>query len=70
MSGDSSISAADFIYYMLVFYSIINPAKELVKGSYAIQRGLAAMERVDRILNTSNPIADPVSREKNMEIII
>ena len=64
LSGDSSISAADFIYYMLVFYSIINPAKELVKGSYAIQRGLAAMERVDRILNTSNPIADPVSPKK------
>lgn len=59
LSGTSSINAPSFIYYMVIFYSIINPAKELSKASYAIQKGLASMERVDKILNTENPIKDP-----------
>ena len=54
---------ASFIYYMVIFYSIINPAKELSKAAYAIQKGLASMDRIDRILNTRNPIADPAEPE-------
>ncbi len=61
LSGNSSINAASFIYYMVIFYSIINPAKELSKAVYSIQRGLASMERVDRILSADNPIKDPIS---------
>ena len=57
--GNSSINAASFIYYMVIFYSIINPAKELSKAVYSIQKGLASMERVDRILDAENPIKDP-----------
>lgn len=57
--GTSSITAPSFIYYMVIFYSIINPAKDLSKAVYAIQKGLASMERVDKILNTDNPIKDP-----------
>lgn len=59
LMGNSSISAASFIYYMVIFYSIINPAKDLSKASYSIQRGLASMERIDRILKAENPIAEP-----------
>lgn len=59
LGGYSSMNAASFIYYMVIFYSIINPAKDLSKASYAIQKGLASMERVDKILNTPNPITDP-----------
>lgn len=59
--GTSSITAPSFIYYMVIFYSIINPAKELSKAVYAIQKGLASMERVDKILNTDNPIKDPAT---------
>lgn len=59
LSGRSSMTAASFIYYMTIFYSIINPAKDLSKAAYSIQKGLASMERVDKILNTKNPIADP-----------
>ncbi|MFH8143581.1 MAG: ABC transporter ATP-binding protein/permease [Muribaculaceae bacterium] len=59
LSGVSSMNAASFIYYMVIFYSIINPAKELSKAMYSIQKGLASMERVDRILNADNPIKDP-----------
>ncbi len=59
LSGQSGLSAPSFIYYMIIFYSIINPAKELSKAAYAIQKGLASMERVDKILNAENPIKNP-----------
>ena len=59
LTGNSSINAASFIYYMVIFYSIINPAKDLSKASYSIQKGLASMERVDKILKAENPIHDP-----------
>ena len=59
LSGHSSLDAAKFIYYMVIFYSLIQPAKDLSKAAYSIQKGLASMERVDKILNTPNPIADP-----------
>jgi len=60
LGGYSSITAPKFIYYMVIFYSIINPAKDLSKASYNIQRGLASMQRIDKILNAENPIKDPV----------
>ncbi len=61
LNGVSSINAASFIYYMVIFYSIINPAKDLSKAMYSIQKGLASMERVDKILNADNPIKDPTN---------
>ncbi len=61
LTGASSMNAASFIYYMVIFYSIINPAKDLSKAMYSIQKGLASMERVDKILNAVNPITDPVN---------
>ena len=59
INGVSGMNAASFIYYMVIFYSVINPAKDLTKAMYSIQRGLASMERVDVILNATNPITDP-----------
>lgn len=59
LSGESSIDAPTFIYYMIIFYNIINPAKELTKAAYAIQKGMASMTRIDRILQARNPITDP-----------
>lgn len=59
LTGSSHISAPEFIYYLVIFYSIINPAKDLSKAMYTIQKGLASMDRVDKILNAVNPIADP-----------
>ena len=65
LSENSPISAAAFIYYLTMLYSIINPVKELSKASYSIPRGLASMERVDAILKAGNPIADG---EKGVEL--
>lgn len=59
--GDNSpISAASFIYYLTILYSIINPLKDFSKASYNIPRGLASMERIDAILDAENPITDGV----------
>ena len=54
----SSIDAATFIYYLVIFYSIINPAKDLSKATYSIRRGMASLERIDKILNTKSNIRD------------
>ena len=59
LSANSPIDAPTFIYYLVIFYSIINPAKDLSKSVYAIQKGLASMERVDKILQAESSILDP-----------
>lgn len=59
LSGNATITAPSFIYYMVIFYSIINPAKDFSKASYAIQRGLASVERIDKILKADDTIKDP-----------
>lgn len=58
LGDNSSIDAATFIYYLVIFYSIINPAKDLSKATYGIRRGLASLERIDMILNTENNIRE------------
>ncbi len=60
LSGTQSITAPSFIYYMVIFYSIINPAKDFSKASYSMQRGLASMQRIDKILQAQNTLKDPV----------
>lgn len=59
LSGNATITAPSFIYYMVIFYSIINPAKDFSKASYAIQRGLASVDRIDKILKADDTIKDP-----------
>ncbi|SEG09185.1 MULTISPECIES: ABC transporter ATP-binding protein [Parabacteroides] len=59
LSANSPIDAPTFIYYLVIFYSIINPAKDLSKSVYSIQKGLASMERVDKILKAETDIHDP-----------
>ncbi|MCF2582860.1 ABC transporter ATP-binding protein [Bacteroides caecigallinarum] len=57
--GDkSSIDAPTFIFYMVILYSVINPLKEFSKAGYNIPKGLASMERVDKILNAKNNIVE------------
>ena len=68
LKGNSVINAGEFIYYLIIFYSIINPAKDLTKAAYTIQRGLAAMERVDKILSTENPIKNPENPVSNVAL--
>lgn len=57
----SSIEASTFIFYMVILYSIINPLKDFAKAGYNIPKGLASMERVDKILKAENPIKEPAN---------
>lgn len=61
LEGNGIIDAATFIYYLTIFYSIINPAKEFSRSAYAIQRGLASMDRIDRVLKAQNEIENPAN---------
>ena len=59
LNGTSAITAPKFIYYMVIFYSIINPAKDLSRATYNIQRGKASIQRIDKILSAPVTISDP-----------
>ncbi len=66
LGNNSSIDAPTFIFYMVILYSVINPLKDLSKAGYNIPKGLASMERVDKILKAENKItevAHPVKLE-------
>ena len=59
LSETSAIDAAVFIYYLVIFYSIINPAKDLSKASYAVRKGMASLERIDMILRSESNVKEP-----------
>ena len=64
LGNGSTIDAATFIYYLVIFYSIIGPAKDLSKASYSIRKGMASLERIDKILNTKNNIRNKENPSK------
>jgi len=64
IGNEGGITASSFIFYLLMFYSIINPAKEFSKSAYSVQRGLASMERIDKILSAESNINDPANPVK------
>lgn len=61
LNNTSSIDAPSFIFYLVMLYSLINPLKEFSKASYNIPKGLASMERVDKILQTVSTIQNPAT---------
>ena len=61
--GGSFMDASQFIFFMVILYSVIEPIKELSRATYGIPRGLASMERINRILEAENPIAEPACPE-------
>ena len=73
LGGNALIDASTFIYYLILFYSIINPAKDLSKAAYGIRRGTAALERIDKVLNTENNIrevANPIALKDFTDSIV
>ena len=58
LNHHSTIDAATFIYYLIIFYSIINPAKDLSKAGYSIRKGQASLERIDKVLDTKSNITE------------
>ncbi len=61
LSDHATIDASTFIYYLVIFYSIINPSKDLSKAAYGIRRGMASIERIDALLAAESNIAEPES---------
>ena len=59
LSDHAPIDASTFIFYMTILYSVLAPLKEFSKASYNIPKGLASMERVDKIMNAENDIREP-----------
>ena len=57
-SENPPVDAPTFIFYMVILYSIIQPLKDLSKATYAIPKGMASMERVNKILLADNPIKE------------
>ena len=55
----SGIDAPTFIFYMVILYSIIQPLKDFSKAAYSIPKGLASVERINKILTAENPIREP-----------
>ena len=59
LNNEGNIDAPTFIYYLVILYSLVNPLKEFSKASYNIPKGLASMERVDKILLAENKLVEP-----------
>lgn len=55
----TGLEASVFIYYLLIFYSIVNPVKELSRCVYGIRKGLGSLERIDKIMSAENPLTCP-----------
>lgn len=64
VSGSGGIDASTFIYYLVIFYSLINPLKDLSKGFYAIRKGMGSVMRIDEIMQAENSIQDPESPQE------
>lgn len=58
LSGSQLIDAPTFIFYMLILYSVLQPIKDFSKASYSIPKGLASMERIDKILLAENNVKE------------
>ncbi len=65
-SGHGGVDAPTFIFYMVILYSIIQPLKDLSKATYSIPKGMASVERVNKILHAENPIKE-VSQPQHLD---
>lgn len=63
-SGNSPIDAGTFIYYLVILYTILQPLKDLSKAGYSIQKGMASMERINKILYAENNIKEAAEPKK------
>ena len=67
-SGNSPIDASGFIYYLVILYTTLQPIKDLSKAGYSIQKGLASMERINKILHAENNIKE-IAEPKKIETL-
>lgn len=58
LNSEGTLSAPEFIYYLIIFYSIIQPFKDLSRAGYSVQKGMASLYRIDGILDAENNIRE------------
>ncbi len=58
-SGKGSIDANLFIFYLVILYTLLQPIKDLSKATYAVQKGMASLDRISKILDAENNIKEP-----------
>ncbi len=63
-NGESAIDANLFIYYLVILYTMLQPIKDLSKATYAIQKGMASLERICKILDAENHITEVAHPER------
>lgn len=69
LSGGTQLSGAEFVYFLLIFHSIIAPVRGIAKASYSIRKQVASLERIDKVLNIENgQIADNQNGDAAIEI--
>lgn len=61
LDGGGTLTAPEFIYYLVIFYSIIQPFKDLSKAGYSVRKGMASLERIDAVLSAENNIVQPAN---------
>ncbi len=64
LKDNAPIDAPTFIFFLVMLYSVIQPIKDLSKAAYSIPKGMASMERIDKILNSRNPIKEAPSPQE------
>lgn len=64
LNDGGGLTAPEFIYYLMIFYSIIQPFKDLSKAGYSVQKGMASLERIDAVLNAENNIKQPTEPKR------
>lgn len=70
LSGDTRLSGAEFVYFLLIFHSIIAPVRGIAKASYSIRKQVASLERINKVLNMENTQdVDPQTKAASVEII-
>ncbi len=68
LSGDAgALTPQQFIVYLVFFYNIINPAKAFSTALYSVEKGLASMERIDKILGQENTIKEPKQSKRKSD---
>lgn len=67
-SGKSNLDGGMFIYYLIILYSTLQPLKEISKAGYSVQKGLASMERINKILSAENHIKEIASPKSITEL--
>lgn len=58
LSGGTRLSGAEFVYFLLIFHSIIAPVRGIAKASYSIRKQVASLERINKVLNMTDGQTD------------